>query len=191
MIRSIAQYAKKAIAILPLKHYPLNQKKRALKMVLGGACVAASFLVLAVDYMNPTTASAQRRTNRGGNPCRAQVDVYFEPIEIYADQLLNGDGDIYGRGDFVLTANAQTNNQGEIFIRVTFDNSERSPDYTYLRGERVFRQYVPELDQGQCILTGISPRSGEVQGTGRWQDHSKRNYGGNGLIARSRIRLVD
>lgn len=137
---------------------------------------------------NPVRNLSFSKTLSARNQCRKTVEVFFEPIEIYADQLLGGDHDIYGRGNFKLRSTAEVDNQSQIVLSVSFENNERSPDYTYMRGERVFKKFVPELSNHKCKLIGISPNSGEVQGVGRWKDHSFRNYGGNGLIKNSNIR---
>lgn len=117
--------------------------------------------------------------------CR-DFTISFEDLEIYGDQLIGGDRDVYGRGDFVVEASVRIDGS-YIVLSVTFLIKERSPDYTTIRGFREVRKHVPELDSPHCNVK-LEPSQGKLQGSGVWNDHRFVRYYGTGLIEHGDIR---
>lgn len=114
------------------------------------------------------------------------IQIQVPDLQITANKLENGDGDLYGLGDWHCTVSARLESD-TLVIDSYIIFKENNNDFTTIKGKKQQRIVVPEL--AGCYRCGPSLRSSEgaVKGPNigargfRW-------FAGQGIIRRASIR---
>jgi hypothetical protein len=108
------------------------------------------------------------------------ITVQLPEIEIYADQLLNGDGDIYGLGGFSVDVHAEIRDSLlVIHAQILFEEGQN--DQTTLFGSNTYAFEVKRLSQ--CQSCGLKVRQHDGQLTGKnIGARGFRRWMGNGIV---------